>query len=393
MSAAILVSIVAALSSLDHALALDQELRVGGCYAPGAKLPENERKSHFLAGEDFATTGRKWPGSGPVVTYSFATAPYSLEAETGDPNDVVVPLDAFMPAGYKAEIARAFDAWSAVANIRFVEVPDNSAAFNDPSASGDIRIGGHAFDGAFGVLAHAFFPDSRFNAAGDIHFDIDEFWEFGLDGLSDGAFDVFLVALHEIGHSIGLDHSIVLDAIMAPFYDEDVGRLGLRQDDIDGAVSLYGRALPIRTTTVAQAVGRELKFCTSEGFLFSGSCVTKKRATGNQRVTIQTNLNYKRFATRDGCSLQASLIVDGRTVWKSELETLQHNSVNGVALVDLVDGDHDASIVVKLRHCRGVKFALGDQAIIATKIADVDEIEIDGEASQVIVGSSSSSSN
>lgn len=396
---AVVLSVVAVVALLiDHSQAAVSGLRVGACYAPGSKLPDSESRGHghaglALASGDFVTSGEKWPGTPAVVTYSFATAEYSLEDETGEPTDTVVPLDTFMPTGFKAEIVRAFDAWAAVANIQFVEVPDNGEAFNDDSATGDIRIGGHVFDGPRGTLAHAFFPTDQFNAAGDIHFDADEEWEVGQDGTADNAFDIFLVALHEIGHSIGLDHSQVADAVMAPIYNEAVGA-GLRPDDIAGAVQLYGARV---TSTVAQALGNELAFCTRDGFLFSGPCDAdnKKRATatGNQRVTIQTNLIYKRLASRDGCSLQASVLVDGQAVWKSGLETLERNSVNAVALVDLADGEHTARIDVKLRRCRGVKFALADLAIVATKIADIDEIEIDGDASFVIVGGSSSSSS
>lgn len=398
MSATVLASFVVVALLLERSQAVDlKTLRVGGCYAPGSKLPDSESRGHgraglALASGDFVTSGEKWPGTPAVVTYSFATAEYSLEAENGDPTEKVVPLETFMPSGFKAEIVRAFDAWAAVANIKFVEVPDSNKAFNDASATGDIRIGGHDFDGPFGVLAHAFFPTDRFNAAGDVHFDSGEEWEIGQDGTADGAFDIFLVALHEIGHSIGLDHSQVADAVMAPIYNEAVGD-GLRPDDIAGAVQLYGARF---TSTVAQALGNELAFCTRDGFLFSGSCdAGKKRATatGNQRVTIQTNLIYKRLSSRDGCSLQARVLVDGQTVWKSGLETLERNSVNAVALVDLADGEHIARIDVKLRRCRGVEFALADLAIVATKVADIDEIEIDGDASFVIVGGSSSSSS
>ena len=61
---------------------------------------------------------------------------------------------------------------------------------------------GFKFDGRGGTLAHAFFPDSG-DFSGQIHFDIDEDWKVG----EDGSPNLFMVALHEIGHVLGLGHS------------------------------------------------------------------------------------------------------------------------------------------------------------------------------------------
>ena len=55
--------------------------------------------------------------------------------------------------------------------------------------------------------------------------------------------DITDTATHEVGHSIGLDHSLVSTAVMAPTLVH--GRCGaLTADDIDGAVCLYASAVP-----------------------------------------------------------------------------------------------------------------------------------------------------
>ena len=48
------------------------------------------------------------------------------------------------------------------------------------------------------------------------------------------------MAVHEFGHSLGLDHSDVPDAIMFPTYREYNATLHLHSDDIEGIQMLYG---------------------------------------------------------------------------------------------------------------------------------------------------------
>jgi hypothetical protein len=207
------------------------------------------------ASAEFALAGKKWGASifgttGGTVTYSFMGDDVSMTDE-GAGNNVAISSLPNAQACFITDIQTAFAAWQAVSNIKFVQVADSGSAFNALGATGDIRIGAHTFDGVSGTLAHAYFPPPNGNsAAGDIHFDSAENWRCNNTGT-----DIGVVALHEIGHSIGLNHENTNTiAVMDPYYNANLA--GLQSDDINGASMIYGVALlsaPPLNDTIAGA--------------------------------------------------------------------------------------------------------------------------------------------
>lgn len=184
------------------------------------------------------TTPGKWGspilGTGASITYSFMPDGTDCAAEFSGCS--ISAFDTFMPLGWESQVTAAFAAWSAVADMTFTEVADDGAAFNAPTTSGDIRFGGHPFDGPSGALAHGFFPPANGDtAAGDIHLDSSETWDLSFAG---SGFSIFQVLAHEIGHALGLDHTGVPSSLMNPIYSEAFS--GPQADDIAGAQYLYG---------------------------------------------------------------------------------------------------------------------------------------------------------
>lgn len=193
----------------------------------------------------YVNTGNAWPHP-ELVTISFVP-------DGSDRGDVKSNLFAYWcqrgvsASTWQGVVAKAAQFWANQTNVNFSVVYDNGAGMGTSEAGlyvqgsplvGDVRIGGYNFFNA-NVLAATYQPppEASGNLAGDIDFNTGLSWF--LNGIDD--YDFFTVALHEIGHALGLGHTTVNPAAMyyyvAPLFT-------LYSDDIAGIRSIYSSGNP-----------------------------------------------------------------------------------------------------------------------------------------------------
>ena len=178
-------------------------------------------------------------GKGAVLTYSFVqeptTFPDAINCKAMVPVTAMLRYSKIDVEKFRADILAAFRNWEQVANLRFTSVDDPSHANILIGAQATPR--GIAFTNVWhkrvkgkplAVITRASFcfnPELR--------------WERSFDGDANTP-SLGLVASHEIGHTIGLDHPGRTGQLMGFRYSEDL--TGLQPGDVMGVVRLYGVA-------------------------------------------------------------------------------------------------------------------------------------------------------
>jgi Matrixin len=209
--------------------------------------------------------GKPVLGEGAVITWALldkaSRYPDALNCRS------MVPLAPHLPHGpadsgvAMGELRRAFDSWSAVANIGFRMIDDpekadiviGAQAIPTGRAFSSVAYGGEGDAPERSVAAKALSPSGRQGAglgssARDsrsvksirqslICLNPGQTWKVGYDGNLD-VYDLYFTFLHEIGHTIGLDHPGASGEVMGFRYDETVRTL--QDGDVEAVRRLYG---------------------------------------------------------------------------------------------------------------------------------------------------------
>ncbi|XP_028769517.1 metalloendoproteinase 1-like [Neltuma alba] len=180
---------------------------------PRCGLPDVINGSSTLP-ENHTTSFTKWRSEGKKeLTYAF-----SPENETG----------IFM----RELFAGAFRRWSEVTRLNFTE----TTSFNEC----DIQITFLSLDGSLGVVGGAWVDNTTRNW--DVVLDSDEKWMFPSENMTgNNELDLESVAMHHIGHVLGLNHSAMQGAVMYPFFapSNNNRKVDFAEDDLDKIRQLY----------------------------------------------------------------------------------------------------------------------------------------------------------
>jgi len=231
----------------------------------------------------FEITGSKWPG-----------------AQT----EIYVDLPGLSLNGiaWNTAFSAALDAWNEATDFNFVLRQE----YRDPCADdglngvgfGDSLCGSQFGEGTLAVTLRTF-DESLLGPARLIESDVIINTDVPL-AIYDGPqylewqqLDFGRIALHELGHVIGLDHENQQPAIMAP----NIGDLdGLQPDDVAGVNTLYGG--------LANCAIRPLRFGRTENSLAEGDCRVNELTVGGDDDSF---IDVYQFSLVDNTELAFSM--------------------------------------------------------------------------------------
>jgi hypothetical protein len=196
-------------------------------------------------------------------------------------------------------VRAAFQTWATIVPLIFREVttaqnPDIQIGWR-PAADPDLSMVG-------GVLAHSDFPPGCSVVTNTLpkplHFDDSEtLWSIGA---SPNAFDVQSVALHEIGHLIGLRHSTVPGAVMQPTIASNTTQRGLAADDIAGARALYPSTVLLTAFVANNGTNDLLVASSGDGVSWSGNTRVGQSSKAAPSLAVFNKRLWMAFVANNG---------------------------------------------------------------------------------------------
>ena len=308
----------------------------------------------------YATSGDAWT-YGSRITYSFVPDGTSIG---GTPSSLFSTLNADYPtATWELAFQKAAAVWEAVAGINLAQVSDDGEAIgasgdqqDDPNV-GDIRIG--MMPEAAGELAFTFMPPPANGGtdAGDIFFNSTLNW-------GAGGFDLETVALHEIGHALGMAHSAVTTAVMYANYNGI--KQSLTADDISGIDSIYG-AVPANTSTndtSATATDVTSQINGSDQVVLGGLSLVTQTEVSWFKVTVPANTNGTLTVTMQAANISSlspkiTVYYDNYGLLQGLAAASDPNSYGGTATVEITGVAPGEVFYFKLNAASGGTTAIG----------------------------------
>jgi hypothetical protein len=197
----------------------------------------------------YSASGNSWP-SPQLVTLSFM--PDGTVMALGNGGQITSNMFATFnaipgvtsPPVWQNIILKAAQSWAAQTNINFAVVnddgsPSGSGSYQQGAPNfGDIRFGAYNFGSGNSWLGSTYYPPpaNNYSIAGDVAFNTAYGFNIG------STYDLFTVAMHEIGHALGLGLSGSSAAVMYGTYTGAFAALG--SDDIAGVRSIYSAGNP-----------------------------------------------------------------------------------------------------------------------------------------------------
>ena len=170
--------------------------------------------------------GSKWTNSTGVITWSFINGPASG----------LVPVSSSLDTQEQAAVEKAFDTWAAASGLKFEEVADSSQS--------DIRVGFSLLGGADGTLGYTSVKAQNGTALAGATISLEDPAEDALVTDANGQLaysgtdtELSQLALHEIGHALGLADDSDPNSIMAPVLSSS--NRALDATDLAGLQLLY----------------------------------------------------------------------------------------------------------------------------------------------------------
>ncbi|KFW77765.1 Matrix metalloproteinase-9, partial [Manacus vitellinus] len=137
--------------------------------------------------------------------------------------------------------------------------------------------------------------DGKLWCATTSNYDTDKKWGF----CPDRGYSIFLVAAHEFGHSLGLDHSSVREALMYPMYSY-IQDFHLHPDDVQGIQYLYEEPQPLPTEAGSTSTTEEEEEETPEPTAVPIPVDPSRDACMERNFDAITEINGELYFFKDG---------------------------------------------------------------------------------------------